>query len=137
MIDTHPLSEHPSEPFGNLRSQRNLRQQIEHLPSLPDGFFNQMDVDFRLAAGRHTLQQADVLLGKTLHHLVVCTLLCHTQRVRLHQLYVVLWPTFHLLLIYFQNSLLYQSVEDGLRCLCLLEQPAFRYLFLTVLSQEA
>ena len=81
MIDTETGSEYPLQTFGDLCRQGYLRQQIQHLLSLTDSFFYQMNINFRFSAGCNPMQQADILSLKTLRNIIVSPLLMLVQRI--------------------------------------------------------
>ena len=66
VIDAQSGAEYALQALCDLCSESYFGQEIEHLLSLPDGFFYQMNIDFGLAACRDAMQQADVLALKIL-----------------------------------------------------------------------
>ena len=75
MIDTHVVSENPLQPVFYLGGKGNLRQQVQHLLTLPDLFLYKMDVYLGLAAGGDSVKQTDILGFKGLMYLVQSILL--------------------------------------------------------------
>ena len=65
VIDSHVFAEDAAQAFRDLGGEGDFGQEIEHLTSLSDFFFDEADIDFRFAAGGHAVEQADVLLFPT------------------------------------------------------------------------
>ena len=65
MVDAQPVAENSMKALHDLYGQSDFRQKIEHLLVFLDGFFDEMDVNFRLSAGCHTMKQYNILF----HHL--------------------------------------------------------------------
>ena len=55
VVDAQTGTENALQALCDLRSEGYFGQEIEHLLSLPDGFFYQMNIDFGLAACRDTM----------------------------------------------------------------------------------
>src|SRR5690348_13706855 len=75
MIDADITAEMLLQPANDLRRQRDLRKQIEHLFALPDHLFDLSDIHLRLAAGRHAMEKTDRSLRECGIHLAVSGLL--------------------------------------------------------------
>ena len=55
VVDAQTGTENTLQALCDLCSESYFGQEIEHLLSLPDGFFYQMNIDFGLAACRDTM----------------------------------------------------------------------------------
>ena len=66
MIDTEATSEHSLQPFGDLGGQGDFGQEIEHLLACLQRFLDEVDIDFGLATGGHSMKQADILLAEVI-----------------------------------------------------------------------
>ena len=80
MIDAQSRTEHTLQAACHLHREGYFGQQIEHLAALVDGFLNEMDVYFGLAARRDTMQQHHILAHKLHSNLVHGVLLCLAKR---------------------------------------------------------
>ena len=115
MVDAQSRTEHTLQSACHLYGEGYLRQQIEHLSALFDGFLNEMDVYFGLAARRDTMQQHHILAHKLHSNLVHCVLLCLAKR--LDVLGRVFSPTpyaFHFTMINFQKAARRELAQYGI-----------------------
>ena len=79
MVDAQPVAENSMKALHDLYGQSDFRQKIEHLLMLLYGFSDKMNIDFRLSAGCHTMEQYNILF----HHLhqdsIIGILLCQGE----------------------------------------------------------
>ena len=66
VVDAQTVAEDTAQAVHHLHRQRYLGQQVEHLLMAVDGLLNKMNVNFGLAAARHTVEQHHPVL-KPLH----------------------------------------------------------------------
>ncbi len=70
MVNAGAVAKMALQPVNDLGSQGNLRQQVEDLFALPDGFFDQLYVELCFAAGGHPVKQRHIMLLKPLPDIV-------------------------------------------------------------------
>ena len=80
MVDAQSRTEHTLQSACHLYGEGYLGQEIEHLATLFDGFLNEMDIYFGLAARRDAVQQHHILAHKLNANLVHGVLLCLAKR---------------------------------------------------------
>ncbi len=65
MINDHPIAEITAHPLDQLGRQRNLGKHVKDIAACGEPFGHQMNINFRLAAARHPVQQHHLLPGKS------------------------------------------------------------------------
>ena len=83
MVNAQPIAENSAQSLHHLHGQGNFGQQIKHLTAFVEGFLDEVDVDFGLAARRDAVQQHDALVFKLRLNLVESLLLWFAQRLDL------------------------------------------------------
>ena len=112
MVDTQPRAEYALQAFCDLRSKGYFGEKVQHLLSLPDGFFYQVNIDFRLAACRDTMQQTDILALEILQNGMICLLLMLIQWIDGNNiLQECCVQTADFLLVDFKHTTLHKAVE--------------------------
>ena len=111
MINTQTISKHPLQTLCYLSGKSYFRQKIQYLFSLPDGFFNQVYIDFCFSAGSHTMQQAYIFGLKALHNPIMCRLLMFIQRIDGKSIPYNSVQSSYFLLIDFKDMLIYQTIK--------------------------
>ena len=82
MVDPEFFAEHAAETIRDLRCQRDFGQQKQDLFSLGDDAPNEFDVDFRLPARRHAVQEHHFLFFPRRENCIVRCLLRFAQGTR-------------------------------------------------------
>ena len=114
VVDAQTGTENTLQALCDLCSESYFGQEIEHLLSLPDGFFYQMNIDFCLAACRDAVQQADVLALEILQDGVIGALLVFVQRIDGDDFFEKRFIyAAYFLLINFEYTTVYKTVEYG------------------------
>ena len=76
MVYAQTVAEDTLQPLRYLHGEGDFGQQIEHLLAFVDGFCDEVDVDFCLAARCDSVQQRHVVVLERCVYAVVCLLLC-------------------------------------------------------------
>ena len=113
MIDTQATSEHSLQTFGNLGGQGNFRQQVQHLFTLLQRLLYQMNIDFCLTTGSDPMKKTHVLLSKILKNSRKSLLLWSIQNIELESGNFRLVQSTNFLIIDFEDTFIYQSIENG------------------------
>ena len=62
MIDSEPVTEHAPESIRQLGSERNLRNEHQHLFALLQLLIDKTDIDFRFSRGGYAIEQGSEVL---------------------------------------------------------------------------
>ena len=80
VIDTQPITKYSFQSLGDLCSQGDFGQEIEHLTTaLFQGLGDEVDIDFGLATGGDPMKQTDILLTEAIDDGVVGCLLSRIE----------------------------------------------------------
>ena len=80
MINAEALTKNSLQTIGDLHSQGNFGQKIKHLLTLLNGLLDEVNIQLRLAARGHTMQQRYVFRLKRFLYFVVGFLLRCVER---------------------------------------------------------
>ena len=123
MVNAQTVTENPMEPLHDLHRERYLRQKIKHLLPPFNSLADEVDIDFRLAAGGDTMEQNDILVLHLAQNAVVGFPLWRTER--LDKLRMVSAPaveTTHFFLVGAQQFPVEQGFQGGGGASALVEQ---------------
>ena len=105
MVDAQTVTKDTLETIHHLNSKRNLGQKIEHLLFLVEGLLDEVDIDFRLTAGRDTVKQRNRFLEEGKLYLVESLLLGKTKRLDLFGMgFPTMIQTPHFLFVCFDKT---------------------------------
>ena len=130
MIDAQPVAEDPMQTFHDLYGQSDFRQKIEHLLMLFNGFSDKMNIDFRLSAGCHTMEQYDILF----HHLhqdsIIGILLCQGELFdKFKMRFSIRIQSSYFQLISKENSPVDKRLDNSCRTMALIHQFFLGHFF--------
>ena len=130
VIDTKSVSKNPVKTFHNLHRKRNFWQEIKYLFMLIERLFDEVDIDLRLTAGSHSMQEHHILLHHLHQNLVVSILLGHRERFdQLKMRFARCIQTPYFYLVCKKKSLIYQTFDNGRGGMTLVHQFLLCYFF--------
>ena len=114
MVDAQTVTKDTLETIHHLNSKRNLGQKIEHLLFLVEGLLDEVDIDFRLTAGRDAMKQRDRFLEEGKLCLIEGFLLGQTERLDLFGMgFPTMIQTPHFLFVGFDKTAFNKSGDGG------------------------
>ncbi len=114
VVNAQTVTKDTLETIHHLNCKRNFGQEVEYLLFLVEGLLDEMDIDFRLTAGRDTMKQRNRFLEEGKLYLVECLLLGQTKRLDLFGMgFPTMIQTPHFLFVGFDKTAFNKSGDGG------------------------
>ena len=115
MINPQTRTEYPLQTLCDLSCQRYFRQEIQHLFSLTDRFFYQMNIYFCFTTWCNSIKQTDIFLLKGLYDLIMCPLLKLVQGIQLNHIFHLLIQPTDLMKVNLKYLFFHQTIQNRRR----------------------
>ena len=130
MVDAQPVTENSMKALHDLYGQSDFRQKIEHLLMLLYGFSDKMNVDFRLSAGCHTMEQYDILFHHLQQDSIIGILLCQGELFdKFKMRFSIRIQSSYFQLISKENSPIDKRLDNSCRTMALIHQFFLGHFF--------